>query len=206
MVAMADARHVGDMSMAVALPVVCVAPEPPMWLGASMAGMSPLSSYLYMLHGTVGLPGDVFADVECGRIEVSLVLPESIRSVRVACLRTGFADVRVRIPIKCEWGTQAIAIPVDRIAADGLIRGVTVQTGATVDKAMRSPNVLRTAMSQLVGDGIVLRGRHYQSTNAVTRNLVVQVPRFSDPVAIVSLTLQTLGDARVLALADTADE
>jgi hypothetical protein len=204
MVPMADPRAVDDLCVAAALPTVCTASAPPMWMGASMTGISPVLGYLYAQHGAGGLPGDLFADVPCGRLDIGLVLPGETRLVQVACLRTGFADVRLRIPLRREWNTQALAIPIDRIAPEGLIRGVTVQTGPTVTDAMRSLEARRIPIEQLQGAGMEMIGRHYRSAAAATGHLVVPAPRFTEAVAIVSLTLAPLGDARVLALAADA--
>jgi hypothetical protein len=176
-----------------------------MWMGASMAGLSPALGYLYAQHGAGGLPGDVFSDVPCGRLDIGLVLPKETRQVRVTCVRTGFADIRLRIPLRSEWNTQALAIPIDQIAPEGLVRGVAIQTGSTVDSAMQSPDVHRIAIEQLHGAGIEMIGRHYRPLAAATRHLVVPVPSFTDAVAVVSLTLAPLGDARVLALNNDAD-
>jgi FMN phosphatase YigB (HAD superfamily) len=204
MVPMSDPRAVDDLSVAAALPTVCTANAPPMWMGASMAGLSPVLGYLYAQHGAGGLPGDLFADVPCGRVDIGLVLPGETRLVPVTCLRTGFAEIRLRIPLKREWKTQALAIPIDRIASEGLIRGVTVQTGPTVNDAMRSPDIRRIPIEQLHGAGIEMIGRHFRSVAAATRHLVVPSPRFTEAVAVISLTLAPFGDARVLALAADA--
>jgi hypothetical protein len=204
MVPMADPRAIDDLCIAAALPLVCAANAPPMWMGASMAGQSPALGYLYALHGAGGLPGDLFADIPCGRVDVTLMTPREARKVQVACGRTGFADVRLRIPLRRDWNTQALAIAIDAIAPEGIIRGVTIQTGPTVAEAMRSPEVRRIPIETLQGGGIELVGRHYRPTVGAARHLVVPAPLFTEEVAIVSLVLAPLSDARALALAEEA--
>ena len=71
-----------------------------MWLAGSFSAMSPVHNFLYLLFGSNRLPPDIFADVKCGQIEVGLFSDDGSSSLaQVSCFRTGFGEIRVRIPI-----------------------------------------------------------------------------------------------------------
>lgn len=200
-IVMADPIAVDTHRIAAALPAVCAAAAPPMWMAASMAGVAPVYGYLYALYGAGRLPGDLFADVPCGRIEVGLGSTTDLRRVEVTCLRSGFADVRIRVPLRREMGTQVLSIPIGKIAPEGLIHGVTVQTGATAAEAISSREVRRLPAECLKTVGIDLAGCRYRTRGEGPHELLIVLPALSQPIAIVSLLLQPMGGARVLALA-----
>jgi FMN phosphatase YigB (HAD superfamily) len=191
-VTMADPGAVTDLSVAAALPLVCAANAPPMWMGASMSALSPAHGFLYALHGAGRLPGDLFADIGCGHVEAGLVTGSGQRVVPAACYRTGLADLRVRIPLKPEWKAQGLAIPLGRLAAEGVIRGVAVQTGQTAREAMSDREIRSLPARSWCGHGIDLDGRYFRAgTGGV---LLITLPALSAPVTIVSLLLTPMED------------
>jgi FMN phosphatase YigB (HAD superfamily) len=203
-VAMADPRAVDDLSIAAALPAVCAAKAPPMWMGASMAALSPALGFLYALHGAGRLPGDLFADLGCGRLDVGLLTGRGRRVVPAACYRTGFADLRIRIPVRHDWNAQGLCIPLGRIAGQGTIRGVAMQTGATAADAMESMEVVRLPAQAMRGDGITIDGSQYHCSGGETCDLVLALPAFTAPVAIVSVMVTPQGGGLATAVADHA--
>ncbi|MDQ2081636.1 hypothetical protein RA307_15730 [Xanthobacteraceae bacterium Astr-EGSB] len=194
MVAMADRQAVENLAVAASLPTICAAGMPPMWMGASMGALSPAHGFLYALHGAGHLPGDLFADISCGSIEAGLFTAGGRLAVPATCHRTGFADLRVRIPIKREWSAQGVAIPLGRLAGEGLIRGVALQMGRTAREAMNDRDVRPLPMRAWCGHGIEVNGHHFCTRAGKDGDLLIALPTFTTPIAIVSLLLTPIDD------------
>jgi hypothetical protein len=124
--------------------------------------------------------------------------------VSAVCYRTGFADLRIRIPLRRDWTPQGLAIPLGRLAPEGIVRGVIVQSGTTAGEAMKSTDVHRLPTQSLYGDGIDLNGSHYRIVGGSRHDLIVALPRFTDAVAIVSVMLTPSGHS--FTTADAAHE
>jgi FMN phosphatase YigB (HAD superfamily) len=197
-----DTEAADRLNVALALPSFCTGPAPPMWLAGTMTSLSPAHGYLYALFGAGQLPGDIFGDVKCGAIDVTAISAGQTRSLSISCFRSGFGDIRIRIPIARAHGTLAIAIPIARLAPEGLIAGVTLQTGKTVTEAMSDRNVRRLPRSAATGIGIVLSGAHYRAVAGERQELLIRLPILPHSIGVISVLVRPLSSSRVMAVAD----
>lgn len=200
---MLDSATIRNQLVARGLPVACTSPAPPMWLAGSFASLSPSHAYLYLLFGANRLPADVFGDVGCGSVQIGLFAASGRATMEtVPCYRTGFGDIRIRIPVSSAMDVRTIAVPLATIAPEGLLHGVTVETGPTIQKISKSPDVAAVPDSKLTMAGLALSGRHYRATDD-GGCLLISVDPLQQPVAIFSVALTSLSGDRILALQDT---
>jgi len=94
---------------------------------------------------------------------------------------------------------KTIAVPVAKIALEGILRGVTAQAGTTIRKASRDPEVIRLPDDKLSAAGIERSGRYYRA-NDEDGCLLITVDPMSQPIIIFSVTLTSLSDHRVRAM------
>jgi hypothetical protein len=202
---MFDPKAIETLKIAAALPEVCVAHDQPKWLGGSLAGVAPVYSYLYALFGAGLLAPDVFADVKCANIDVRLIMKAQTRTVRVSCFRSGFADLRIVVPLQQQWNVTDLGIQIDRLAMQGLLHGVTVQFGASVKQAISNREVLRLPEEAIAFSGAERCGPYFHCKDEAAPMLLIRLPRIEQKIAIVCLSLTPLGGQRPLALS-SADE
>ena len=182
------------------LPDACIARDPPMWLAGSFAAISPAQSFLYLLFGCNALPGDIFGDVKCGDIEIALVNAAGITSlVRAGCYRTGFGEMRVRIPLARGMAIRSVTVPVARLAREAVVSGPFLQSGDTVRQALRDSHVLLVEPPQFRHSGMTWSGRYY-SADADDGALVIDLPAATAAVTMLSIGLMPLDGRRILAL------
>ena len=60
----------------------------------SFAALSPAQSFLYLLFGCHALPSDIFGDVKCGDIDVSLVDLAGVKLLTDPLLRNRVTHLR----------------------------------------------------------------------------------------------------------------
>ncbi|NVO14426.1 MAG: hypothetical protein HXX10_10350 [Rhodoplanes sp.] len=205
-VALADPQAAADAVLARALPDACAMAAPPMWPAGSLAALSPLHGFAYALFGAGALPGDVFGDVPCGRIDVTLVGPRKAVPLTVTCLRTPAGDLRLRVPLIADRRIEAVAVPVGQLAARALLRGVTMQQGETGREALHKAPITTLGRDRLQAVGGTLADEVMRS--GPDGSLVILLPKTTGRVAVLTLVLTPLGGARPLALslADQAGE
>lgn len=205
---MVDSDMIRNLIIARGLQVACVAPAPPMWPAGSFATLSPSHGYLYMLFGANLLPPNVFGEARCGSLQIGLFGADGEATMQtISCYRTGLGDIRLRIPVSRKMKVAMIAVPLGRIAASGLLYGVTAQAGATIKDATLNPDVVSVPESRLAVTGLERTGRHYQASDADGCLLITLDPAQA-PISIYSVAIGALDNDRVLALheADTGDE
>jgi hypothetical protein len=192
LVPMLDGNAIKNLEIARGLPVACTASHPPMWIAGSFASLSPALGYLYLLFGANRLPGQVFGDIKCAELQIGLFGSDGQATMApISCYRTAVGSVRIRIPISRILGVKVIAVPIAKIAAEGILEGVTMQTGKNVQKASASDDVVDLPMAKLATAGIDLSGRTYRASNA-NGCLLITVDTDA-PVAIFSIALTPLG-------------
>ncbi|RAI42961.1 HAD family hydrolase [Rhodoplanes roseus] len=198
-VPLADPDAASRAVLARPLPDACGIEAPPMWPAGSLAAVSPLHGFAYTLFGAGALPGDVFGDVPCGRITVTLVDQRRAAPVEVTCLRTPAGDLRLRVPLMAEGRIEAVAIPVGQLASRALVRGVALQQGETGADAVQKGAVTMLGADRLravdatLADDIVRAGPG--------GSLLVLVPPLGARIGVLTVLLTPLGDGRPLALA-----
>lgn len=197
-VALADPQAAAKAVLARALPDACAMTAPPMWPAGSLAAVSPLHGFAYALFGAGAMPGDVFGDVPCGRIDVTLVGPRRAIPLAVTCLRTAAGDLRLRVPILADRHIEAVAVPVGRLAARALLRGVTLQEGQTGNEALREAPITTLGPDRLQAVGGTLVDEVIRS--GPEGSLVILLPKATGRVAVLTVMLTPLGGARPLAL------
>ena len=199
LVPLVDGDFAAALQVTNSFPDLCAAPGPPMWLAGSLATLSPAHNLLYVLSGSNLLPSDMFGDAKCGRIDVGLFgVDGSSGLVQVECYRTGFGDLRLRIPIARHMAIRTIVVPVARLAREGLIAGPFLQTGASIEKALFQTEVLKLAPEHVTTAGLVRSGRYFCATEQ-DGALIIEIPPQTAPVAIVSVGLTSLQHQRVIA-------
>ena len=194
----------GDFARALqvtqAFPLACAAANPPMWPAASFSAVAPVHNYLYFLFGANRLPSDMFDDVRCGQLRIGMFGADGAASlVEVSCYRTGFGEMRLRIPIARNMAIATVVVPIAQLAPEGLVSGPFLHAGSTVGNALASTCV--TALpGQHVGDaGLVRSGRYFRATRD-DGALVINLPAQDSPITILSIGLTTLNGERIMAL------
>jgi FMN phosphatase YigB (HAD superfamily) len=196
---MLDGTFVRNLVIARGLSAVCAAPAPPMWLAASFATLSPAHSYLYMLFGANRLPPDVFEEAPCGTLRIGLFTADGGASLQpVTVYRTGLGDLHLHIPLSRAMAVTTIALPLGRIAREGILHGVAVQTGKTIADATKNAEATGVAEHRLAGAGLDWSGRHYRARDDDACVLVPVDPP-ADEIAIYSVALTSLSHDRILA-------
>jgi len=195
---MIDAKQVGDLAMARGLAGACTANAPPMWLGGSFASISPSQAYLYLLFGANRLPANVFGESPCGSLKIGLFAANgSVSMETITAYRSGFGELRVRIPIARTMAVTTIGVSIGKLAHEGILHGVVLQSGASVEDASENPEAERLAEDRLIFAGLARNGRHYQASHEDGCLLIpVDPPR--SKVVIYTIMLTSLGDERIL--------
>lgn len=196
-----DAELLSAFQVTQSLPSACTATNPPMWLAGSFAAQSPAQSYLYALFGANMLPSDVFADAKCGNIDVTLMTRTGASSdVRVACYRNGTGELRIRVPMSSGMAVHKVAIPIGRLALQGVCSGPFLQTGKTVGDAVRNDMILLLQQpSELGAHDMTLSNGFYQAASEAAV-LTITLPPQTAPVAMLSIGIAPVNGQRVLAI------
>jgi FMN phosphatase YigB (HAD superfamily) len=195
---MLDRAFVQNQVIARGLSAACTAPGPPMWLAGSFATVSPSHAYLYLLFGANRLPPGVFGEAAGGTLQVGLFTSDGRGTMETVTIQhTGFADVRLRIPLSRSMAIATIALPLARFARHGLLHGVVMQSGDGVSDAAKSSDVRRIADEALVFAGLARDGRCYRAETD-DGCLIIPVAPFDDEVAIVSVALTSFSHDRIL--------
>lgn len=200
LVPMVDANFINDCIVARGLGVACTVPAPPMWLGGSFAALSPSHAYLYTLFGANRLPANVFGEAQCGTLQVGLFGRDgqaALESINVT--HTGLGDLRLRVPLSRGMAVATIALPLAKLAREGLLHGVTVQYGASTAKAAESADVKPMAEGRLTFAGLECSGRHFRASSD-DGMLLIPVDDFDDEVAIYTVALTSFSHDRILAI------
>ncbi|WP_461352378.1 hypothetical protein [Bradyrhizobium sp. USDA 4454] len=195
-----DAGFVNDCIIARGLVPACTTPAPPMWLAGSFAALSPSHGYLYTLFGVNRLPANVFGESHCGTLQVGLFGRDGQASLEaITVYHTGLGDLRLRVPLSRRMAVATIALPLPKLARNGLLHGVTVQYGESAAKAAASPNVKTIAGERLADAGIERSGRQFRASSD-DGMLLIPIDGFEDDVAIYTIALTALDHDRILAV------
>jgi hypothetical protein len=164
-----------------------------MWLAGSFARLSPSHAYLYALFGANHLPADVFEESPCGTVRIGLFGATGEATLETATVhRTGLGELRVRIPISRAMGIATIALPLPKFAPEGLLHGVTIQSGDDIRDAAESQDVIGIAAESLVYAGLQRNGEHYRAESDDGCLLIPAAPTRQD-IAIYSVAITPLG-------------
>ncbi|MFT4117789.1 HAD family hydrolase [Bradyrhizobium sp.] len=190
---MCDGRFVRSQITARGLSAACTSAAPPMWLAGSFAELSPSYGYLYALFGANRLPADVFENSACGSVQVGLFRAGGDAALEtVSVYRTGLGELRLHIPVSRGMAITMIALPLAKFAPEGVLHGVTIQSGGEVREAAESQEVIRIAADSLVYAGMQRSGAHYRAETADGCLLIPAAPMTQD-IAIYSVAITPLG-------------
>jgi FMN phosphatase YigB (HAD superfamily) len=183
--------------IALGLAGTCAAKLEPCWLAGSFAALSASHAYLYLLFGANRLPSNVFGEAPCGELKIGLFAANGTASMQtITAYHSGQGELRVRIPIAQSMSVATIAVPLGKLAREGILHGVVLQSGDTVDKASRNLEATRLADDRLIFAGIERNGRHYQATHEEGCLLIPVDPPHGN-VVIYTIMLTSLGDERM---------
>jgi FMN phosphatase YigB (HAD superfamily) len=183
--------------IALGLAGTCAAKLEPCWLAGSFAALSPSHAYLYLLFGANRLPSNVFGEAPCGELKIGLFATNGTASMQtITAYHSGQGELRVRIPIAQTMSVATIAVPLGKLAREGILHGVVLQSGDTVDKASKNLEATRLADDRLIFAGLERNGRHYQATHE-DGCLLIPVDPPHGKVAIYTIMLTSLGDERM---------
>jgi hypothetical protein len=196
---MLDGAFVRDQIDTRGLAAACTTLTPPTWLAGSFATLSPSHAYLYVLFGANRLPSDIFGETACRTLQVGLFQTNGAASVEtITVFRTGTGELRLRIPIARAMAISTIGLPLGRLAREGVLDGIVVQTGDTVAAAAINAKLLRIDEGRLVfAAGIDGTGCHYRASND-DGCLMIPIDRFDDDIAIYTVALRPLSRAHIL--------
>jgi FMN phosphatase YigB (HAD superfamily) len=197
---MADPVAAHDVTLAQPLPTAFTRAWPPMWLAGSMAALSPGHGFLYAAFATGHLPADVFGDAKCGTLRIALTGRNGSVLVEASCFRTGFGDVRIKIPLAQNFDATLISVPLAHVASRGLLRGITFQSGKTIRDAAFNPKITRLVSCPASPDAVTIDGEYY-SANDADGYVLIEVPKLADAAAIVAIEVTPLVGGRVMASA-----
>jgi hypothetical protein len=175
---------------AMAFSKVCTIGEPPMWLAASLGAVSPAFGHAYCMNAFGLLPGDVFADLAETEIQVAIIKEGAATPLQVSCLRTGFGDTRLRIPVRRQHTGSTVAVAVGDIAPASIVKALTLQCGESAREALDSQDIEVLAPAEIRGLRARIDGRHFQAT-AAEAYLLFPIPLSDHPLTILTVTLST---------------
>lgn len=161
-----------------------------MWLAGTMTSLSPVQGFLYALFSAGHLAGDVFADAKCGSIDVKAIAAGATKSFAVSCFRTSHGDIRIHIPVPRSFGALALAVPLGRIAPEGIIAGMTIQSGDTVAAAMEDREVRHLVPNAWTASGVEFFGNHYRVDQIEEHQLLLQVPVLRRDVGLITMLIR----------------
>jgi FMN phosphatase YigB (HAD superfamily) len=188
-----DRDFVRNQITARGLSAACTSAAPPMWLAGSFARLSPSHAYLYALFGANHLPADVFEESRCGTVQIGLFGANGEATLETATVhRTGLGELRVRIAISRAMGIATIALPLPKFAPEGLLHGVTIQSGDNIRDAAESQDVIGVAAESLVYAGLQRNGEHYRAESDDGCLLIPAGPTRQD-ITIYSVAITPLG-------------
>jgi FMN phosphatase YigB (HAD superfamily) len=171
----------------------CTSGAPPMWLAGCFARLSPSNAYLYALFGANRLPADVFEESPCGQVRIGLFRANGEAALETSTLyRTGLGELRLRIPLSRAMGIAMIALPLPKLAAEGILHGVTIQSADDISDAAESQDVIGIAAESLISAGIQRNHAHYRAENEDACLLIPVAPMTQD-IAIYSVAITPLG-------------
>ncbi len=197
MVPMLDSKTLRRLDIARGFPVACTAPAPSMWLAGSFSDIAPAMGYLYTLFGANRLPGDIFGEVKCSSVGVGLFGKDGSATMeQVAVYRNGIGDFRVRIPLTRSMNIDTVALPLARIASEGILSGISVQSGKTVQKATASAGVEELPASRISTDGLEQSGTYYRARD-VDGCLLIKPTSPTSDVMILTIGISPLGANRI---------
>ena len=199
---MLDTDFVRNQLIGRGLSAACTSAAPPMWLAGSFAGLSPAYSYIYALFGANRLPADIFEPAPCGSLRIGLFLCGGGASMEAVTVhRTGLGELRLRIPVSRAMAVCMIAVPLAKLAREGVLHGVTLQQGNSVRDAAECQEVTGIAADGLVDAGLRRTGRYYcaEDDNGC---LLIPVAPLVREIAIYSVAITSLSHSRILAIAN----
>jgi len=178
-----DGGFVRNQLTARGLGAACASAEPPMWLAGSFATLSPSYAYLYTLFGANRLPFRSNGDATMEAVTVH---------------RTGLGELRLRVPVSRAMAVATIALPLAKLAREGILHGVTVQHGDSLREAAESQGVRSIADDRLVHAKLQRTGQAYRAEDDDGCLLIPVDPMVQD-IAVYSIALTSLSHARILA-------
>jgi FMN phosphatase YigB (HAD superfamily) len=194
-----DTRSMDAVQITRSLPDACVARYPAMWLAGSFAAMSPAQGFLYLLSGCNSLPGDLFGDVGCGELGVTLIDRRGKTSaVTVATYRNAFGEIRIRIPVSRGMAIRAMVLPVARLAVEAIVSGPFLQSATTVSEALGDDRIVLLEPSCVRLTAMTRSGRHYRSEGDAGA-LTIDLPESQAAVSVLSIGIAPIDGARILA-------
>ncbi|MET0968278.1 MAG: hypothetical protein ABWY18_03680 [Tardiphaga sp.] len=194
-----DTRAMDAVPVTRSLPDAYMARYPAMWLAGSFAAMSPAQGFLYLLFGCKSLPGDLFGDIRCGDLGVTLIDRQGTSSeVSVAAYRTAFGEIRIRIPVSRSMAICSMVLPVARLAVEAIVSGPFLQSGATVPKALGDDRIVWLGPSRVRHSAMTRSGRYYCSEGHAG-TLTIDLPEPTATMSVLSIGLAPIDGARILA-------
>ncbi|WP_337997583.1 hypothetical protein [Oleispirillum naphthae] len=208
LVPLAEPQTAETLALAKPLPAAFAARQPPMWMAGSFAALSPALGFLHALAGCGGLCAETFGEAEIGPATAMLFKRGDMQAclpLSVTCTRTGFNELRIRVPLLAKSGIGAVMLPASALPPRGAVRGVVLQYGETAAAAMAAADAESIPVSALRGAGMALDGG-ILSAQGEDGYLMIPAPEFAAPVAVLTLTIAPLDGLRLLAAGDTPEE
>ena len=175
-------------------------PAPPMWPAGSFNSLSPIDGFSYVLKGCGLLPREIYDDIPCGQVEVTLVDKTAAKLAKITCRRTGNNDLRLHIPLSLQHGVEAVAIPLGQIASRGLLRGITLQQHDKLLFNRTDAEVERIAAERLHAADIRFEDDLFVAEP--DGKLIIMLPPIKAKYAIISVLLSPLTVGRPMSLAE----
>lgn len=199
-VSLADQSSAADRLSAWSFSEAAAMPAPPMWMAGSFAAVAPVNGFSYLMAGCGLLPREIYDDIPCGQVEVTLVDKTVARNVKTNCRRTGNNDLRLLIPLSREQGIEAVAIPIGQLSTRGLLRAVTFQQHDNLLLDHAAADVTRVPFDRLHAVSASFDGDLF--TSEADGKLVIMLPPLEAKYGIVSILLSPLSGGRPMSLAE----
>lgn len=161
--------------------------ELPMWLGGSMADISPLNGILYSMFGAGHLPPTLLAGQAIGQVDVALIAGQTARPVRVSVYRSVDGRVRLQVPMLSSMALSAVAVSIGQIAASGAVTSATLMSGQDASTALASANAWRMPDEALSFAGVSHAGKAFNAADPDRSYLIINLPAPQQPVEVLCI-------------------
>jgi len=193
---MANVDHVKRLQAAKGFSSTLTAEAPPMWLGASIAGMSAFSSCAYGLRA-FGLSARPFVDDKVvASVPARIIKDGRGIAFSASCLLTPSGELRFRFAVLKRDMGGTIAFPLETSLSRGLIRNIAVQRGRNSDDAMKSTEVELLKVSEIKALHCRLDGGQFTALNS-DAHLLLEIPNTTKEITVITLTIMPLPPSEV---------
>lgn len=191
LVPMIESGYIEAALGAMPFPMACGIREQPMWLGGSLAAVTPLAGYAYAMLAEGLAPLDLFADEALGPAEARIVSSRGAVPLKIDAAVSAFGDIRLRIPVPRGHQDGYVAIGLAGFLARGVIKTLVVQRGDDIAGALTSGALHPIPLAEVRALRARLVEHHFRAEGGDS-HLLIPVRRGDEAMAVVTLLVAPL--------------